>query len=112
METIDIDEYFSNKIVDYFNEYLSGSGLDTDWDTQYSTRTCLVISTSYHCMSEHGYYDGWQDFRVKFKKSDLADFSLQFTGYRSKYIWLLRDYLEDIIAYRLDQFIKDMTEGG
>ena len=49
------------------NQYLpSGSGFDagTVFDVEKSTDTKLVFHTSYHHMSQHGYYTRWTEHKI------------------------------------------------
>lgn len=41
-----------------------GSGIDAKWDISQLVNHNVVCSCSYHGMDAHGYYDGWQDFKI------------------------------------------------
>jgi len=107
----------SKEEVDNWNHYLeesdenikhmdsllpSGSGIDngSSIDTGKSSNNKIVINSSFHFMDEHGYYDGWQDFKVVVKPSLMfsIDVSLTRQGELGNYqSWLLvRDYLWDV----------------
>ena len=57
------DDYIRNFEL---NQLPSGSGFDSGctFNRDASTINKLVIDTSYHCMNEGGFYDGWLDFQV------------------------------------------------
>lgn len=60
----------------------SGSGFDsgTKIDLDRSTKDKLVFTTSYHHMSEHGYYDGWTEHSVIVTPSLAFGFIMRITG--------------------------------
>lgn len=86
----------------------SGSGIDGKWRFTEQKNGNILAHSSFHCMDEHGGYDGFADFTVIFKKNaPLADFVLQFNGKVAQYKnkrYMLRDYLEETIYH----FIRDM----
>lgn len=81
----------------------TGSGINCDWQFTERKNGDVLAHNSYHCMNEHGFYDGWADFTLIFKKDKpLADFVLQFNGKAAQYKnkrYMLRDYLEEFICY-------------
>ena len=93
-----------DKIEDYLEDTLPhGSGIDAKWEFDYQKNGAILAICSYHCMDNHGYYCGWQDFKVKFAAGEpLVDFTLHFTGgdYLSRKN-MLRDYLEDTLRYSI-----------
>jgi len=108
---MNIREYFGNMALDYFNENLSGSGLDCDWSLKpyIENSKNIILATSFHCMHDHGYYDGYQDLQIVIPINDISDWKLQFTGIRKKnYISLLREYLEDTIHYAMKKFVESL----
>ena len=108
---MNIREYFGNMALDYFNENLSGSGLDCDWSLKPYTENSknIILTTSFHCMNGVGYYDGYQDLQVVIPINDVTAWKLQFTGYRKEnYIYLLREYLEDTIHYAMEKFVESL----
>ena len=86
----------------------TGSGIDCNWTFTEQKSGNILAHSSFHCMDEHGGYDGWADFTVIFKKNaPLADFVLQFNGKTAQYKnrrYMLRDYLEATIYH----YIRDM----
>ena len=77
----------------------SGSGINCKWDIMDKGKYFKCLN-AFHCMDEHGYYDGWVDFSVIIPKNKPLDFKLHFhgdyaQGKNRKY--MLRDYLEDTI---------------
>jgi len=80
-----------------------GSGIDLEWLIE-ETRRSFRCYNGFHCMDEHGFYEGWADFVLIVPKSDPLDFKLQFCGRRSQYLakkHMLRDYLEDEFLFAL-----------
>ena len=86
----------------------TGSGIDCKWQFTEQKNGNILAHNSYHCMNDAGYYDGWADFTLIFKKDKpLADFVLQFNGKTAQYKnkrYMLRDYLEETIY----DYIRDM----
>lgn len=82
-----------------------GSGINCDWRFWWLKNNSLVCSNSYHCMNEHGYYDGYADFSIKISPlKSLHSFKLQFhgkTAHAKNKQYQLREYLEDTICYAL-----------
>lgn len=73
-----------------------GSGLDSETtiDNEKSNDGRLILYSSYHCMNENGYYDGWVDFTLTVKPSLGFAFDLRIVGNFGKY-GFLKDYLYD-----------------
>lgn len=90
------------------NALPTGSGIDCKWQFTEQKNGNILAHNSYHCMNEYGFYDGWADFTLIFKKNKpLADFILQFNGKTAQYKnkrYMLRDYLEEFIYH----CIRDM----
>lgn len=86
----------------------TGSGIDCSWTFTEQKNSNILAHNSFQCMNERGYYDGFADFTVIFKKNaPLADFVLQFNGKVAQYKnerYMLRDYLEATIYH----FIRDI----
>ena len=93
------------------NNLPSGSGIDsgTQFDFDKSTDNKLVLNSSYHCMDEFGYYDGWIDFTVTVKPSLIHGLDINISGRFSdrngKYADL-KDYLLDTFYTALTEIIK------
>lgn len=89
-----------------FTRNLHGSGINYDWNVE-ETPTTFRASNSYDTMSESGLYDSAADFTVVFPKGEsMGEFRLEFNGQlaqRMNQKYMLRDYLEDTIAYTLDR---------
>ncbi len=86
-------------------EYIHGSGINYDWKFTIN-KNYICCKNAFHCMDENGYYDGIQDFTIKFPITEkLYDFKLIFNGnqyYAKKF--QLREYLEDTIMYGIDYY--------
>jgi len=99
-----------------------GSGIDAQWTIDELKNGNLVASCAFHGMDEHGYYDGWQEFKVTIfpqqpsgiiivgdgvHKPDMFAIRVNFTGYRqsSSKSWMcgLKDYLWETIEYSLSE---------
>lgn len=80
----------------------SGSGIDSGckFNLQKSTRNKIVIDSSFHCMDENGYYDGWIDFTVIIKPNLLSEIDLNIIGKFGKN-QDLKDYLYETFSYEL-----------
>ena len=103
----------AEKLQDYLNTWCHGSGLDCAWDVT-ETDAGYVLRMGFHCMDEHGFYDGWCSFQVDAILT-LADFELTFTTEDSSELderYLLRDYLEETIADAFRGFLERKTLGG
>jgi len=89
-----------------------GSGFDCSWDIEQKKNGNVYAISSFHCMNENGYYDGFADFTVIFKKGQpIADFVLQFNGkiaQRKNNKYFLREYLEESIYESLRQYNDDI----
>lgn len=59
----------------------SGSGIDMGTAvSEKSTQDCIVLSTHFHHMDEHGGYDGWTDHMVRCKASMLSGIDVTVSG--------------------------------
>lgn len=77
-----------------------GSGIDSDWNFDTLKNGKVIVSNSFHCMNENGYYCGYADFSIAIDLQNPLDFKLTFHGKFSHYLnsrYMLKDYLEDII---------------
>ena len=83
-----------------------GSGIDSDWYFE-EKENKIIASCSYHCMDDVGYYDGWVDFSLTIPKNNPENFKLTFhtdyNGWNRIYKYMLRDYLEDIFAFAIQE---------
>jgi hypothetical protein len=118
-----IDDYVENVVIPALPH---GSGIDADWSFNVLKNGNVELYCSYHGMDEHGFYDGWQDFKVRLfrhtknKLNQLRDgrqqvlykvgdwdFSVHFTGYRNarnrSWGYGLLDYLGETIHYALSE---------
>lgn len=92
------------QLNEQLNEELSGSGIDSGWDLGKVTKKGFWLESSWHCMNEDGYYDGWQMFAVFFPADDFAAFRLVFRGDRYKARkYQLREYLEETIYCQISK---------
>lgn len=88
----------------------NGSGFDSDPHVSLATPEKMVISGSYHCMNEVGYYDGWIDFKVTVKPLLLFGFTLDVEA--DKMHWPkkysdLREYISEIYTEALNTEINE-----
>ncbi len=92
--------------VETFTQNLHGSGIDGDWKIE-ETKSSFRASNFFHTMDEYGGYDGYADFTVIFPKGEsMGEFKLEFNGQEAQRLnqkHMLREYLEDTIAYTLDR---------
>lgn len=85
-----------------------GSGIDLKWRF-YANEQNIYAYNAWHCMNEHGYYDGWADFSIVFPQNSTNlrdDFALHFHGdiaQRKNKQYMLREYLEDTFVYVFSQ---------
>jgi hypothetical protein len=110
-------EWFSmheKKIDDMARSHLpSGSGIDSGCtiDIEKSTGNRIVIDSSYHTMSDMGYYGRWIDFTVTVKPDLICDFTLTISGKFGR-DQDLKDYLYDTFDMALRHMIGEPeTEG-
>lgn len=87
-------------IFDIEKEFLpSGSGFDSGCTVNLdkSTPEKLIIECPFHCMDEHGFYDGWVYPAVIVTPSLSFEFGIKINwkGYRGKYKDILSDYIID-----------------
>ena len=70
-----------------------GQGLDAgvEFDFFASNSRKIVFVTSFHHMDEHGYYDGWTDYKVVITPT-FGDFRIDIAGKDRNQI---KDYLHD-----------------
>jgi len=107
------------KLINFTIDRIHGSGIDLkpgtynidDWK-QSQSKNFLSLHNSFHCMDENGFYEGWQDFTVKFPISGLvSDFKLVFNG--NQYLakkHFLKQYLEDILAQVIYDYLIESDE--
>jgi hypothetical protein len=102
------------KIDDMARNHLpSGSGIDSGCtiDMEKSNGDRIVIDSSYHTMSDMGYYGRWIDFTVTVKPDLICDFILTISG-RFGRDQDLKDYLYDIFDMALRYVVGEPeTEG-
>lgn len=84
-----------------------GSGIDCDWRFDWFANGKVKASNSYHCMTEHGVYDGYADFSIVFPTMQpFGAFRLAFHGKTAHYKarrYDLRDYLESTIFHAVGE---------
>ena len=121
-----IDDYIENVVIPSLPH---GSGIDAKWTHKTFKNGNVELYCGYHGMDENGFYDGWQDFKVKLfrhtkdKLNKLSgpclgktqvlyrtgdwDYSVHFTGYRNarnrSWGYGLLDYLSETIQYALSE---------
>jgi len=84
----------------------SGSGIDsgTRVNLDKTTANKLVLDSSYHCMNQDGFYDGWIDFTVTVTPSLLSgidiDIKGNFSQRHNKYADV-KEYLQDVFSMSL-----------
>ena len=102
-------ERITEELEWYFNEYLSGSGFDTDWGAEYfPNQKTIHLTTEYHAMSEHGYYITWIPVRIVLDVH--TDENGDYVSYRSaryrKYVStvFIGEYIEDTVYETLNNY--------
>ena len=109
------NEEFLEDFADALDDYIlpSGSGINSDWDISYSNDARTIsCSNAYDHMNEVGFYDATIPFKVDIPVEDPLGFSLTFTGDDMNQAFAEEDdlgsYLEDVIAYSLDNYAKEI----
>jgi hypothetical protein len=107
-----IDKHYRDieKIVKNYLPYGSGIDSGVTFDFGNSTSNKLVFDSSYHCMNDNGYYDGWIDFRVILKPSLQFGFVMQIIGRFSDRHYKyesVRDYMYEEFEYAFGEKIKE-----
>ena len=102
-----IDRY-EDEIDDIMkNIFPHGSGVDNGCSFNYdkSCNNRLIINSGYHCMDEHGHYDGWVDFTVTLIPDLELDYKLKIKGNFGKYSHV-KEYLYQIFHDSFDQEVN------
>lgn len=109
------NEDFLDNFADALNDHIlpSGSGINSDWKISYSNDAKHIsCSNIYDHMNEAGFYDATIPFKVDIPVEDPLGFSLTFTGDDMNQAFAEEDdlgsYLEDVIAYSLDNHAKEI----
>ena len=94
-------------VIDHIvRNYLpSGSGIDSGCTVNPKTSDKFIIESSYHRMDEHGYYDGWIDFKVIVKASLTSNIDLTIIGNFGKH-QDLKEYLYELFDHALCQNVN------
>ena len=81
-----------------------GSGFDNgvNIDLEKSTGEKLYLTTSYHFMNEHGYYDGWEDYKIIVTPSLQHDYYIRIVGKNRDDI---KDYIDQLFSLALDELV-------
>lgn len=99
--------------IDFLENMPHGSGIDADWAvSEPKDGRYIYFHNSFHLMDENGFYAGWQDFKVRFLKSEWEDnnydnFEVQLS-YPLNYevikqdAWYFKDYLYQTIDFSLN----------
>lgn len=104
------NEYHLDKLDELLYKLPLGSGIDAGSTIAFEecTRNKIVFNSAFHVMDEHGYYDGWIEFKVivqpSFTGFDLEIKPLQRKTYFNNY---LHDYVFDVFCDALDSEIGD-----
>lgn len=87
----------------------SGSGVDsgTTIDRVWSKPDRLILQTSFHHMTDHGYYDGWTEHRVAITPSLAHGIEVKIGGRDRNDI---KNYLGDLLDETLRQDVSDWLE--
>jgi len=85
-----------------------GSGIDgkTEFNFNKSRENKLIIDSSYHCMDQNGFYDGWVDFSIMITSSLIFEVDIVITGKFCKKYESVKDYLQETFQYTLTETIK------
>jgi hypothetical protein len=90
------------RVLKLVAEYMpSGSGFDagTKLDLDKSDANKLVFNTSFHHMTEHGYYDRWTEHTVIVRPSLAYGYELSISGPNRAQI---KDYISEAFSNSLD----------
>ena len=75
------DEKYDDFLEFFIDMLPHGSGINCDWGGNMpQSGGYVTFSNSYHCMDENGFYDGYQDFFIRFLKTDFIRLSEEFYG--------------------------------
>ena len=77
-----------------------GSGINCKWEFEWLSNGKVKASNAFHCMNEHGYYDGYAPFTLIIDPAKHEDFKLVFngrTGQNKNRQYMLREYIEDTL---------------
>ncbi|HUW46806.1 MAG TPA: hypothetical protein VMW50_13535 [Dehalococcoidia bacterium] len=86
------------------NKLPHGSGFDCKWEFTWLKNGKVKAKNYFHCMNEHGYYDGYAPFTLIIDPAKCEDFKLVFngrTGQNKNRQYMLREYIEDNVGYAL-----------
>ena len=81
-----------------------GSGIDCKWEFTWLKNGKVKAKNYFHCMNEHGYYDGYAPFTLIIDPAKRDDFKLVFNGRQGQNKnrqYMLRDFLEDTLYLAL-----------
>lgn len=106
-------ENHTDMVLELVKEHMpSGGGFDSgtilDFDASKGGDK-LVFQTSFHHMSEHGYYDGWSEHIVTIKPSLQFGFDLKVSGRDRNDI---KDYIAECFHSHLSLELEPDTETG
>jgi hypothetical protein len=102
------NEYHFDKLNELLKKLPTGSGIDAGSTIAFEECTWnkIVFNSAFHVMDEHGFYDGWIEFKVIVRPSftgfDLEIKPLQRKTYFNNY---LHDYVFDVFWDALDSEI-------
>jgi len=100
----------SERLEFIIDNYLPvGSGFDGQCFLQDSSNPeKLIFNHNYHCMDEHGFYDGWinLDFIITPSLQHGFNLRINYHGYSGKYK-TLNDYFYDLWDNFLTQEVKE-----
>ena len=90
-----------------------GSGIDgtNRIELEKCSDTKLVFTGEYHAMNEHGYYDGWHDFKLTVRASLANGIKVDITGAFGKYSDA-KDYIAECFEYALSRDVEISMEGN
>ena len=107
-KTCDNYDKHDDTIIDFEQNMLPhGSGFDCGCtiNRDESTLNKLVIDTSYHCLNENGYYDGWLEFQVIITPAFGNDVNINFKR-QTKNKSVYNKYWNTSVDYFADCFIN------
>lgn len=82
-----------------------GSGINCAWRFDWFANGSCLVSNSFHCMNDAGFYDGYAAFTLHMKEREpMRDFRLMFNGAQAQRLnrkYQLREYLDDTTAEAL-----------
>ncbi len=82
--------------------FVHGSGVNCEWDVVVFKNGNVNLTNYFHCMCEHGYYDGYAGFAVKVTPTGEYSLTMESATHNLATKYDLRPYLEDVFGHAAD----------